>query len=301
MPSSRLLGAAAAALLVLAPVPSALGRRNPPVQFDEREGIWIGSNEAFVQQTRDRWSAFPAAGTVNDFAVDQGLVWVATDNGVIRFESDTWQSTTLGMDEGLPSQRVATVAADDQYVWFGTNKGLVRYRKHDRTLRVYTDEDGLPHRAVNDALAIGRQVWFATRNGIAVYDADLDGLRAYTARDGLQGEDVEELFLVGDDLWCITDQGLSRLRIRSRSFTNFSFTEIGGQRINAYLIDGDRVWIGTDNGLTSFEPTSDTFQPFPQQAALRSRNIVGIESFVDRAIVDVVDNLALVLPGVKSW
>jgi len=255
--------------------------RDPPIAFDSREGLWIGANEAFVQQTRDRWSPFLAPGTVNKIATDDGVVWVATDDGVIRFESDTRHSTTIGMDEGLPSQVVTTVAVDDTYVWFGTNKGLVRYRKLDRTLRVYTDKEGLPHRAINDAVAIGRQVWFATRNGLAVYDAELDGLRAYTTEDGVAGEDITELFLVGDDLWCITDEGLTRVRIHSRSFTNFSYEEIGGEEINAFVIDGNRIWIGTENGLISFEPSSDTFQPFPQQDALKSRHIVGIETFVD--------------------
>ena len=208
--------------------------RTPPIALDPREGIWLGSGPLFIHQSRDRWSVFSAGTTVNKLAADEQLVWIATDDGAIRFDSGTQRSSALGMADGLPSQAVSAIAADDQYVWLATNKGVARYRKLDRTVRAYTDEDGLPHRAVNDALAIGRQVWFATRGGLALYDRETDGLRAFTTADGLGSDDVQELYQVGDDLWCRTDAGLTRLRIKNRVFTNFSFQEIGGEQIRAF-------------------------------------------------------------------
>ena len=48
----------------------------------------------------------------------------------------------LGMEHGLPSLSVTSVAAEEEYVWFGTNKGLARYRKLDRTFRIYTADNG---------------------------------------------------------------------------------------------------------------------------------------------------------------
>ncbi len=255
--------------------------KTPPVVDDGENGVWIGVGSAFVQQSRDRWSVFPAPSTVNELAVDENTLWVATDDGAIRFDSQSRHSTVYDMDAGLPSQAVAAVAVDAQYVWLGTNKGLARYRKLDQTFRIYTDEEGLPHHSVNDILVIGRQVWFATRGGIAVFDPELDGLRAYTSDDGLASDYVEELFQVGDDLWCLTDEGLSRFRIKTRSFANFSFDDIGGEEVRTFVLDGDRIWIGTENGLVGFETTSDTFRPFPQQSSLEGKEIVDVETFSD--------------------
>ncbi len=267
-------------LVVVASTPAA-AKRTPPMALDGENGVWIGAGDRFIQQTRDRWSVYPTPGTVNDIAVDQGTVWLATDEGAVRFDVGSQNSTIYDMDSGLPSQAVATVAVDDQYVWIGTNKGLVRYRKLDQTFRTYTDEDGLPHRAVNDALPIGRQIWFGTRGGLAVYDPTLDGLRSYTTRDGLASDYIEELYQVGDDLWCLTDEGLSRFRIKSHSFTNFSFDEIGGEEIRTFVLNGDNVWIGTENGLIVFTSAADSFRPFPQQSSLESRSIVGVEVLTD--------------------
>ncbi|MBI3179242.1 MAG: hypothetical protein HYZ27_06245, partial [Deltaproteobacteria bacterium] len=128
---------------------------------------------------------------------------------------------------------------------------------------------------------VGRQLWIATRDGLAVYDANVDGLRSFGESDGLGSSDVAELIQVGDDLWCRTAAGLSRLRIQAKSFTNFGFAEIGGEELRAFTIDGERIWVGTVAGLFSFEPTADTFVPFPQQAVLESARIVGVETFTD--------------------
>ena len=278
---SLTLSTVAALLLTCAFTTTAFAKRTPPITLDGENGVWIGADDRVIQQTRDRWSVFPVVGTVNDLAVDEATIWIATDEGAVRFDSGSQHSTIYDMDGGLPSQSVSTVAVDDQYVWIGTNKGLVRYRKLDQTFRLYTDDEGLPHRAVNDAITIGRQAWFATRGGLAVYDAAIDGLRAYTSDDGLASDYIEELYQVGDDLWCLTDEGLSRFRIKSRSFTNFSFADIGGEEIRSFILDGDSVWIGTENGLFSFSGASDTFRPFPQQSSLASKSILGVEIFTD--------------------
>jgi hypothetical protein len=275
-------GAVAAALLLgLALVGAPARARTPAVVADPRGGVWIAAGEVFVYQNRDQWSVFPAPGVVNHLAIDDTILWVATDEGVIRFDTGSRKSTRLVMDNGLPSQAVAAVAVDEQFVWFATNKGLVRYRKLDRTLRVYTEAEGLPDTAVNYALTIGRQVWLATRNGVALYDPATDGFRAYTTKDGLAGEDVAELYQVGDDLWCRHDQGLSRFRPKTRFFSNFGTKELGSAVINVVVNDSEGLWVGTDKGLMTINPSSDAVYPFPQQDALKGKAIRGLEVFGD--------------------
>jgi hypothetical protein len=265
---------AAAALLYAAP----LRARTPEIATDPRDGVWIAQDDKFIFNTLDRWSVFSAGATVNKLVVDQTILWLATDDGVIRFDIGSQKSTKLTMDDGLPSQRISTVAFDDQYVWFGTNKGLVRYRKTDRALKVYDESNGLPSKTVTYSVTIGRQVWFATRAGIAVYNPDVDGFRAFGEADGLASGDVAEVFQFGADLWCRTDVGLSRFRIQQRVFNNFSMTLMKAQQIRVMTIEGENMWLGTDNGLWLFEGASDAIRIFPQQDALGSRMIVGVET-----------------------
>ncbi|MGD0837388.1 MAG: DUF6599 family protein [Polyangia bacterium] len=268
----------ALALAVVASLHSeSLLARTPETAIDPNQGIWIAQGDRFIYQTIDRWSVFSAGATVNKLVVDQNILWVATDDGVIRFETGSQRSTKLTMEDGLPSQRVATVAFDDQYVWFGTNKGLVRYRKTDRTLKVYDESNGLPSKAVTYAVTIGRQVWFGTRAGLAVFSPDVDGLRAFGEADGLASGNVAEVFQFGSDLWCRTDVGLSRFRILQRVFNNFPMSLMGAQQIFVTAVDGQTIWIGTDNGLWQFDDGVDSIRIFPQQGALGSKVIVGVE------------------------
>ena len=267
---------AAAALLTCAYADFAWARV-PPVAVDPIEGMWIGGGEVFIYQTGSRWGVFPAGANVNKITVDARTVWIATDDGVIRFDSGSRSATRITMDDGLPSQVVTGVAYDDLFVWFATNKGVARYRKLDRTIKVYTEKDGLPSKVVNDALTVGRQVWFATREGIATYSPDVDGLRGFGEADGLVGADVAELYQVGDDLWCRTDAGLSRFRILPRVFTNFPLAIMKAQQIRVFTVDGSAVWVGTDNGLFTLQTADDSLLPFPQQGALESRDITGVE------------------------
>jgi ligand-binding sensor domain-containing protein len=122
--------------------------RTPEIAIDPLTAFGSPRMTKFIFQTLDRWTVFAAGATINKMVVDQTILWLATDDGVIRFETGSQRSTRLTMDDGLPSQRVSTVAFDDQYVWFGTNKGLVRYRKTDRTIKVYDENNGLPNKTV---------------------------------------------------------------------------------------------------------------------------------------------------------
>ncbi len=254
-----------------------LQARTPEIALDPNQGIWIAQDDKFIFQTIDRWTVLSAGATVNKLVVDQNILWIATDDGVIRFETGSQRSTKLTMDDGLPSQRVTTVAFDDQYVWFGTNKGLVRYRKTDRTLKLYDESNGLPDKFVTYSVTIGRQVWFGTRGGIAVFSPDVDGLRSFGEADGMASGDVAEVFQFGPDLWCRTDVGLSRFRIQQRVFNNFPMSLMGAHQINVMAVDGQTIWLGTDNGLWMFDDSSDSIRIFPQQDGLGSKTIVGVE------------------------
>lgn len=252
--------------------------RTPPIAGDPRGGTWLGAGERYVLQSRDQWTVFTAGATVNKLSADGAVLWIATDDGAIRLDTESRGTTRFGLEDGLPSQSVTAVAVDERFVWFATNKGLARYRKLDRTWRVFSEADGLPHRAVNDLLVVGRQVWLGTRGGLALYDADVDGVRAV---EGLAETDVAELFLVGEDVWSRTDRGLARFRPRTRTLSTFSYADLGGEELRALAVDGARLWLGTEKGLFSFETTSDTFVPFPQQSSLQSASIRGLELLSD--------------------
>lgn len=102
---------------------------------------------------------------VNDIAVDAtGAVWVATEDGLARFDGRLWK--TFLRDDGLPDNRVRAVAVGpDGQVWVGTSRGAARF--DGRSWRTFTHADGLAHNHV-EAIAIdpAGDVWFGTLGGL---------------------------------------------------------------------------------------------------------------------------------------
>ena len=75
------VGLILAAVVLLYAAPSRA--RTPEIALDPRDGIWIAQDDKFIFQTLDRWSVFSAGATVNKLVVDQSILWLATDDGMI--------------------------------------------------------------------------------------------------------------------------------------------------------------------------------------------------------------------------
>src|SRR6185369_7904750 len=81
-----------------------------------------------------------------------GYLWLASLDGLIRYDGVRFTVFNTGNTPGLKSNRCITVFADRAgTLWIGTEDGgLVRYR--DGVFRTFTTADGLPENYV-------RQIW----------------------------------------------------------------------------------------------------------------------------------------------
>ena len=84
----------------------------------------------------DTWEQhFPpgtyAFSTINDLAVDDSSAWIATDEGVLKYDRrwDRWRHFTA--EDGLLDNMVQTLLLDGDYVWFGTPRGVTRFFWND--------------------------------------------------------------------------------------------------------------------------------------------------------------------------
>ena len=103
------------------------GKRVTCLAEDPGGNIWFGTNEGLSRRNQDgSWTQLSVTDTlVTDLLVDRrGELWVATAQGVYRFDDGAWAD----LREGLPDT-VATVLAEggDGRIWAGTGSGLFRY------------------------------------------------------------------------------------------------------------------------------------------------------------------------------
>ena len=118
--------------------------------------------------------------TVTDVLVDEnGMKWMATSEGVSRFDGETWKS--FGKDDFFHGYDINDITVDTRGVtWFSTDIGVFSYDYHDETWQNYDevivkrtrDEAKFEIRDVKssavDSLGV---VWFGT-DGLGVFSYD---------------------------------------------------------------------------------------------------------------------------------
>jgi len=115
---------------------------------------------------------------------------------------------TYGLADGLPSERVLSVAARGDEVWAGTEGGLARWT--GKRWQALTTADGL----VNDVVAAlclceeTGDLWIGTMGGLARYSGGR--FDRFTQLDsGLINDVVYGVATVGGDVWAATASGTS--------------------------------------------------------------------------------------------
>ena len=130
-----------------------------------------------------------------------------------------WRNFTTA--DGLPDNRVFSVAVDGSRIWVGTENGLGLYE--NGKWKVFRPEDGLAYRAVL-SVAVDKNthdVWAATMGGLSRYSAGR--FDTFTQlNSGLSNDVVYGVGVQGDYVWAATAAGASRLNTRTGEWSLFN-------------------------------------------------------------------------------
>ena len=90
---------------------------------------------------------------IRDIAEDRnGRIWIATANGVARFEEESERFSRITVSDSLPQGTIyAVVPQGDDVLWLSSNQGLARYDMVDGSVRAYDYKDGLQANEFNGA------------------------------------------------------------------------------------------------------------------------------------------------------
>jgi ligand-binding sensor domain-containing protein len=119
---------------------------------------------------------------------------------------------TIGVADGLPSERVTCVLAEDDDLAVGTDRGLALRRGGVWT--VIGEEQGLSHPYVTSIArhAASGDLWIGTLRGLNRLSGGR--LRTYTQREsGLMNDVVYDVAVEGDLVWAATAAGASILDV----------------------------------------------------------------------------------------
>ena len=174
-----------------------------------------------------------------------GYIWLATEGGLVRFDSTQFVVFGKESPAHLPSNSVNSLFEDSHGdLWIGTQDGLVRRRGSE--FKTFAAKDGLPDNTVWSVLE-GRSgaVWVVTAAGVARYRNG--GFEPFPIAEGLSNKSTA-IEAADGPLWIGTQAGPVRLKdgqIDHVGTGNFEVQALAGTS------DG-RVWVGTHTGLESF-------------------------------------------------
>jgi signal transduction histidine kinase/ligand-binding sensor domain-containing protein/CheY-like chemotaxis protein/HPt (histidine-containing phosphotransfer) domain-containing protein len=230
---------------------------------DARGFLWTGTQDGAAVYNGRIWKAVDMpnreeSNVIRDIVAGaDGSMWFATTIGLARLHDGRW--TLLGVDAGLPSNRILCLAEERDgsrsVLWVGTDKGLARW--DGSTWSVFdVRETGLPHERITSLLALrteqGPVLWVGTDLGLARRAGGR--WTAFPAGGGLPEARVSAL-VEGHSggrslLWVATDGG-GLVRYDGEEWT--AEEGLPSNRVfSLALLDsgaGDELWVGTAEGL----------------------------------------------------
>ncbi|MCX7753491.1 MAG: ATP-binding protein [Blastocatellia bacterium] len=226
--------------------------------------IWAGirtawaldPRKALTQYAQDVWQiehGLPSNSIAAILQTRDGYLWLATDNGLARFDGVRFTVFNKSNVPALTSNSITALVEDrDGALWIGALDGLVRFKNGQWT--VYTTRDGLSdNRVVSLAEDREGNLWIGTDTG-GVNRLRNGQLTVYAQQQGLASNRVQAMYVDGrGTLWIGTSGGLSRFR-EDRFITYSAKDGLPAGSVEAFSEDSEgALWIGTKEGLIRFK------------------------------------------------
>lgn len=262
------------------PVPELVSRPIFGFMEDVDGTLWIGHGRGAALYRNGRFerafdNALMDGRRVWAFAQSRdGVVWAASENGLVRWEKGKGVTKIYQEADGLPTKRLRTLDFDkDGTLWIGTTGGgLVSFAAGQ--FKVLDPGNGFPHLEVRHVLADpAGGIWAATA-GAGLVHVDHGKIKIYTTADGLP---TDQLTCLARDktgaLWIGTwGAGVARM-IDGRFSSISSAGGLAGDQIWSMQVDREgSIWVGTWNGGLN-RLSNRAFGVFGKPEGLSSDNV----------------------------
>ncbi len=182
---------------------------------------------------------------IHELTVGKDEVWVGTNGGLLRYNkaTDTWRHYTV--DDGLPNNKVWTIALDVPYLWTAHTGGVVsRYSLEADEWKTYEIVPSVRWSSIGTIAVDPQYVWVTTTwDGIKRYDKSTGTWTAIGETHGLGNNETNDLLIDSDYVWVTAWGDASRYDRRTQEWEMFSVRRVlagASSGINRGL---DGVWL----------------------------------------------------------
>ena len=206
----------------------------------------------------DRWTnaeGLPVNGTTDVHLGERGYLWLATFDGLVRFDGDRFRTFDTSSHPGLPGNRLTRlIQRGKDLIWVLTEQYALASFDGER-FHAAGPAQGLPHdRVLKLHLDGGNRLWIGTESGLAtacgtscfreVGAASLEGRAVLAFSDAPEG-----------GVWVGTGENRI-LRVNAEGVQKVvdASAGLGLKDVRALLVDADGIlWAGGEGGVARIE------------------------------------------------
>ncbi len=271
------------------------------MRFDPATGRFF----EFHRQDPQRPNRSPSNNNIWSIAEDRrGVLWMATRNGLNRFEPDTgaWRHYLHDPQkpESLAMSKSYSVLVDDQdRVWISTFGGGLDLLVDEAGVFRHYPYDPRNPKGLNSGLLLyvaqdrRKHMWVGTYgSGLNLYRPESDDFEHFQHDPenprSLAEDTIGHMYHDSQDrLWFSTSLGFSRYHWETRDFTTYNSLKGLGDD-NTYAIQEDDrgfLWISTNKGISRFDPRSERFLNLDTSHNLQSNEFNQAAAFLHKGLL----------------
>ncbi|MCS6833056.1 MAG: hypothetical protein NZ521_05750, partial [Flammeovirgaceae bacterium] len=186
----------------------------------------------------------------------QGNYWIASYDGLLRYDSRKNKVSIIGINNGLKNAQIRVLLEDKNHqLWVGTRGGLHRLDLNGTVLNAFTLSDGLQSDLITDLLEDEKGIiWISTTSGIHIWNPSSEKIVPLFTKDGREKNtnfrmylDAEGLLWVGSiyGLWVLKEGKIYYFSQANPLLSNTVFQVLEDEERN--------FWLTTEIGILKVE------------------------------------------------
>ncbi|HEX2922186.1 MAG TPA: two-component regulator propeller domain-containing protein [Bacteroidales bacterium] len=270
---------------------SSVGGENILSYFLDKQGrIWIGTDGKglYVRGTDGSVRSFYKSedtgfNRINNIAVDDKYLWLATTNGIVVLDKQTGKGiATFSSSDGLPGKSINYLLPDNERTYIGTESDRLYVIESDLTIG--DDDCKMTGSTLNKIYALARDksgtIWAATY-GNGVFACYGDSVVSFNKSNGLFSNYCYSIFQdTKNNFWIGHANALSKLNRQTQTIITYGADYLQGGTCNTGAIfesSDKKIFIGTNRGVIVYNLESENNKIIPPLNNINSIVINDVE------------------------
>jgi len=275
------------------------------ITLDQKENIWIGSNQFFTIYKPEKGTiknvetksniAGQGPPAVNLFD-QEGMYWSGSWlQGLTLYDPNGMDSRHFTTDDGLISNDTWGIEEDSQgRVWFGNYAGLMIYNPKDNSLKELIVPENIGSNNQRGINKLDTDLFFiGAAGGFNILDLNSNTITGYRGNPETAMVNWRAIKRADGSLWIVTNNGLLVFdRAKGTMKKIDAFSGLASNTVWGVKEDADqKIWLVTDSGIHQIDPEKNTISYFGVLEGLTTN---------DQSVLLLTEDQRLVIGGAKG-